>query len=92
MFTKEDVLKIAKLAKLSLNEEEIKTFPAQFSDILNYVEQLNELDTTGIPPTARAIPSSNAFRDDVVHPGIDLEDALKNAPERENNMFKVPKI
>lgn len=92
MITEEDVLKIAKLAKLSLTEDEIKTFPSQFSDIIDYIEQLNELDTTGVPPTARAIPSHNIFREDIVTESIETEEALKNAPESENNMFKVPKI
>jgi|APLak6261662433_1056034.scaffolds.fasta_scaffold162266_1 aspartyl-tRNA(Asn)/glutamyl-tRNA(Gln) amidotransferase subunit C len=92
MISKEEVLKIAKLSKLSLSPEEVEKFSVQIGDILTYVEQLNELDTTDIPPTTRVIPSHNVFREDVVENVLDIEKAFLNAPESENNMFKVPKI
>ena len=92
MINKEDVLKIAKLAKLSLTEEEIEKYSTQLIDILTYVEQLNELDTTDVIPTSRPISLSNVFREDVLKEGLNIEDALMNAPVKENNMFKVPKI
>jgi aspartyl-tRNA(Asn)/glutamyl-tRNA(Gln) amidotransferase subunit C len=92
LITEDQVLKIAKLAKLSLAPEEIKNFSDQLGKILDYVELLNELDTTGVPPTTRVIPVHNVFREDVVQPGLEPEDALLNAPAKENNMFKVPKI
>lgn len=92
MISEQEVLKIAKLAKLSLNENEVKKFSEQLGDILTYVEQLNELDTTDVPPTSRPIPTHNVFRKDIVKPGLTHEEAFKNAPEQENNMFKVPKI
>lgn len=92
MISKEEVLKIAKLSKLSLNDEEVEMFSNQLGDILNYVEQLNELDTTDVEPTARVIPTHNIFREDVVEKVLDHEKAFLNAPESENNMFKVPKI
>lgn len=92
MISKEEVLKIAKLSKLSFSEEELDTFSHQIGDILTYVELLNELDTEGVPQTARVIPSSNILREDVVQNTLSIEDALSNAPSKENNMFKVPKI
>ncbi|MFN8575760.1 MAG: Asp-tRNA(Asn)/Glu-tRNA(Gln) amidotransferase subunit GatC [Candidatus Sericytochromatia bacterium] len=92
MISKEEVLKIAKLSKLSLNNDEVEKFSHQIGDILNYVEQLNELDTTGIEPTARVIPSHNVFREDIVEKVLDIDKAFLNAPQSENNMFKVPKI
>ena len=92
MISEEEVLKIAKLSKLSLTEKEVKQFSAQIGDILKYVEQLNELDTENVEPTARVIPSYNVFREDVVDHVLTHEKAFLNAPQSENNMFKVPKI
>lgn len=92
MISKEEVLKIAKLSKLSFSEEELDTFSHQIGDILTYVEQLNELDTEGVPQTARVIPSKNVLREDIVKNTLPTEEALKNAPAQENNMFRVPKI
>lgn len=92
MISEEEVLKIAKLSKLSLTENEVKEFSLQLGDILKYVEQLNELDTTDVEPTARVIPSYNVFREDVVNNVLSTEKAFLNAPQSENNMFKVPKI
>ncbi|MFN8673248.1 MAG: Asp-tRNA(Asn)/Glu-tRNA(Gln) amidotransferase subunit GatC [Candidatus Sericytochromatia bacterium] len=92
MITKEEVLKIAKLSKLTLKDEEIDIFSEQLNSILGYVEQLNELDTNGIEPSSSAIISSNVFREDIKKDGLDRELALSNAPQKENNMFKVPKI
>ncbi|MFN4151640.1 MAG: Asp-tRNA(Asn)/Glu-tRNA(Gln) amidotransferase subunit GatC, partial [Candidatus Sericytochromatia bacterium] len=79
-------------SKLSFSEEELDTFSHQIGDILTYVELLNELDTEGVPQTARVIPSHNILREDVVQNTLSIEDALSNAPAKENNMFKVPKI
>lgn len=92
MISKEEVLKIAKLSKLSLTPEEVETFSVQLGGILDYVEQLNELDTTDVEPTARVIPTHNVFREDIVEKVLNHEKAFLNAPETENNMFKVPKI
>lgn len=92
MISKEEVLKIAKLSKLSLTNEEVESFSHQLGDILNYVEQLNELDTKGVEPTARVIPSHNVFREDIIEKVLDINKAFSNAPQSENNMFKVPKI
>ncbi len=92
MISEEEILKIAKLSKLSLTEAEKKQFTNQIGDILKYIEQLNELDTENVEPTARVIPSYNVFREDAVDKVLSHEKAFLNAPESENNMFKVPKI
>ena len=83
---------VALLARLDLHETEITTFTGQMDAILAYVEQLDELDTAGITPTAHAVPMENAFRPDAVRPSIGTESALANAPERVEGFFRVPKV
>ena len=81
--TREEVLHVADLARLSLRPEEIEIFTRQLNDILAYVEKLQELDTTGVAPLAHVIPVFNAFREDEVKEGLPLDLALENAPARE---------
>jgi aspartyl-tRNA(Asn)/glutamyl-tRNA(Gln) amidotransferase subunit C len=88
----EEVLHVAELARLSLKPEEIDLFTRQLNDILAYVEKLQELDTTGVAPLAHVIPVFNAFREDEVNPGLPLEEALANAPAREDDNFLVPRV
>ncbi|SHF19041.1 Asp-tRNA(Asn)/Glu-tRNA(Gln) amidotransferase subunit GatC [Alkalibacter saccharofermentans] len=90
--TKEDVMYVADLARLEFNEEEIEKYVHQLGDILNYEEQLNELDTTGVEPTAHVLPIKNVLREDVPVPSLDREKALMNAPEKDKGCFKVPKV
>lgn len=65
---------------------------AQLSRILEYFEQLNELDTSNVEPLAHPLPRVNVFREDELCPSLPLEDVLANAPDREGNYFKVPRI
>ena len=88
----QDVEHVARLARLSLNPDDLKTMTGQMDAILGYVDKLNELDTTGIEPMAHAVPMSNAFREDEITDPIGVEQALQNAPQRNDNYFKVPKI
>jgi aspartyl-tRNA(Asn)/glutamyl-tRNA(Gln) amidotransferase subunit C len=90
--TREAVLHVANLARLSLNPAEVDTFTRQLNDILAYVAKLQEVDTAGIPPLAHAMPLSNAFREDEVEPGLERERSLANAPEREAGAFVVPRV
>ncbi|OGC41220.1 asparaginyl/glutamyl-tRNA amidotransferase subunit C [candidate division WOR-1 bacterium RIFOXYD2_FULL_36_8] len=83
---------IAHLARLGLSEEEKMTFSKQLDNILQYAKNLNKLDTKDIPPTSHAIPISNVMREDVVKKYKDIDVILKNGPEIEENMFRVPKI
>ncbi len=86
------VRKVAKLSRLDLTEEEIEEFTGQLSAILDYVEKMNELDTTNIEPLAHCLPISNIFREDKVKESLGTEKTLANAPQRDGEFFKVPKI
>jgi aspartyl-tRNA(Asn)/glutamyl-tRNA(Gln) amidotransferase subunit C len=90
--TKQEVEHVAKLARLELSDQDKDTLTTQLSNILTYVETLNELDTKGVAPTSHVLDISNVMRDDV--PGVSLsqERALANAPEKAAGHYKVPKI
>ncbi len=90
--TRKEVEYVAHLARLRLSEEEAEKFTSQLDQILSYFEKLQELDTSQVEPTSHPIPIVNAFREDEVKSSLDIEDALANAPEKEGNFFKVPKI
>ena len=92
MIDLEQVRKVSKLARLNLTPEEEAVLPEQLSGILDYVEQLKELDTEGIEPTTRAIDVKNIFREDAQKTFGDRAGLLDNAPEREEDFFRVPKI
>ena len=88
----EQVRKAAKLARLDLSEDEIGEFTGQLSAILEYVEKMNELDTEGVEPLAHTLPVSNCFREDKVKESLGSEKTVANAPQRDGEFFKVPKI
>jgi aspartyl-tRNA(Asn)/glutamyl-tRNA(Gln) amidotransferase subunit C len=90
--TIKDVEHIAKLAKLEFTDAEKEKFTHQMNQILAYMEKLNSLDTSNIEPLAHVIELSNVFRADEVKPGVSTEDALKNAPAKNEQFFKVPKV
>ena len=90
--TRKDVEHIAKLARLEFTDEEKATFTHQLNTILAYVEQLNTLDTSNVEPLSHVIELDNAFRDDVLRPGLTQEEALSNAPVKTEKFFKVPKV
>jgi aspartyl-tRNA(Asn)/glutamyl-tRNA(Gln) amidotransferase subunit C len=86
------VRKVAKLARLELAEGEIEEFTAQLSAILDYMEKMNELDTADVEPLAHCLPISNILRDDSIKASLGTEKTLANAPQRDGEFFKVPKI
>ena len=90
--SREQVLHIAELAKLGITEEETELFAEQLSEILDYAEILNRLDTDAISPTAQAIHICNVTRPDKVRPSLTPEQALANAPQRQGDHFKVKPI
>jgi aspartyl-tRNA(Asn)/glutamyl-tRNA(Gln) amidotransferase subunit C len=90
--TKQEVEKVAKLARLEISEAEQAAFAKQLSQILTHVETLKQFDTAGIEPTATVLGQVNVFREDIVQPSLPVEKALANAPEREADGFAVPKI
>ena len=79
------------LAKLELSAEEKEAAKSDMEQMLDYIDTLNELDTTGIEPMSHVFPVNNVFREDVVTNGDDHEAILKNAPEKKDGAFKVPK-
>ncbi len=90
--TREEVSKVAKLAKLKLDEKEIDNHANQIEKILDYINQLEKIDTTNVPCTTRAIEVINNFRSDEKKIYENRDEILNQAPSRENNFFKVPKI
>jgi aspartyl-tRNA(Asn)/glutamyl-tRNA(Gln) amidotransferase subunit C len=84
-----EVQHIAELAKLALTEEEIERYASDLSAILDYAQQLQDVDTDHIHPTASVLPLRNIMRPDEARPGLDTDDALANAPERQDGYFKV---
>jgi aspartyl-tRNA(Asn)/glutamyl-tRNA(Gln) amidotransferase subunit C len=87
-----DVEYVAKLARLEITEAEKQKFTAQLNDILLYIDQLNELDTTGVAPMSHAIAVTNAFREDRVVESLGTQKALANAPDARGEFFRVPKV
>ncbi|OHC03747.1 MAG: asparaginyl/glutamyl-tRNA amidotransferase subunit C [Planctomycetes bacterium RIFCSPLOWO2_12_FULL_50_35] len=83
---------VALLARLELSDKEREIFTTQLEDILKYIEKLKELDTSRVEPMAYAAAARNVFREDEPRPSIDLEEAMKNAPSRAGDFFKVPKV
>lgn len=92
MITKAAVEHVALLARLELNEEEKEMYTQQLNQILNYAERLNELDTTNVAPTAHVLPIHNVMREDKSEQVMTNEEALANAPAKEDGFFRVPKI
>lgn len=90
--TPEQVHKVALLARLELTPEEEEKFTGQLSNILDYFEQLSELDVTDVPPTTRAIDVSNVTRQDQLETYAAREEILEGAPDRDGEFFKVPRI
>lgn len=88
----EQVRKVAKLARLDLTDREIAEFTGQLSAIIDYVEKMNQLDTENVPPLAHCLPITNCFRDDCVKDSLGTEKTLANAPDKDEQFFKVPKI
>ena len=89
---KQDVEKIAELARLIFSEEELENFTPQMNKILSYMDKLNELDTDNVEPLSHPVEQTNVFREDELRPSISKEDALKNAPSKDEHQFKVPKV
>ena len=92
MISKEDTRHVAKLARLELSEEEVEKFSRQLGDILGYVEQMNEIDTTNVKPMAHPFDIVNVMREDEVYYENTKEELMQNAPDEEDGFFKVPKI
>jgi aspartyl-tRNA(Asn)/glutamyl-tRNA(Gln) amidotransferase subunit C len=92
ILTRQEVEHIANLARLELDEQELNRFREQLSAILDYAARLQDLDTSGIPPTSSVLPARSVLREDRARPGLSIEDLLMNAPESEAGQFKVPPV
>ena len=90
--TREEVLKVAKLAKLEFINEEIEKYQQELNEILNYIDMLDELDTENIKPLSQINNDTNNLKEDEVKPSLLVEDALKNAPETVDGTIVVPKV
>jgi aspartyl-tRNA(Asn)/glutamyl-tRNA(Gln) amidotransferase subunit C len=87
---RDQLLHVAHLARLELREEEVEQLGAQLNDILAAVSKVSELDLTDVPPTSHPLDVANVWGDDEPRPSLPVDDALRNAPEREGGFFKVP--
>ncbi|HSE30488.1 MAG TPA: Asp-tRNA(Asn)/Glu-tRNA(Gln) amidotransferase subunit GatC [Pyrinomonadaceae bacterium] len=94
--TKADIEKVAQLAHLELDEEEVKTFSTQIADIVSYVEQLNELDTKNVEPAFGGLTpeaeGTDSSRNDQLKPSLGQKVALEEAPDPAEGHFRVPKV
>jgi len=90
--TREQVERVVALARLSLSEDALARMARDLGSILGYVETLERLDTSGVPPTHHVMPLATPLRDDVPEPPIDPELAVANAPQHEGSAFVVPKV
>jgi aspartyl-tRNA(Asn)/glutamyl-tRNA(Gln) amidotransferase subunit C len=86
------VARIARLARIAVSEDELQPLAAELSHILEWIEQLNEVDTEGVPPMTSVAAMKLAWREDRVTDGGRSEDILANAPERQDAYFVVPKV
>lgn len=87
-----DVEHVARLARLDLSTVEKERMGRELDGILTYIDKLRALDTTGVEPTSHAVPVTNVMRDDVPGPSLAQSEALANAPDRQGDLFRVPKI
>ncbi|WP_457625378.1 Asp-tRNA(Asn)/Glu-tRNA(Gln) amidotransferase subunit GatC [Persephonella sp.] len=92
MIDRQTVIKVAELSKLKLTEEEIEIFSKQLSEILGFIEKLEELDTENILPFYELNQQETPMRDDIPKEGLTNEEALSNAPQSENGFFVVPRV
>lgn len=90
--SKEDVKHIANLSKLNLTEEELEKYTTELSDIVNFANELSNIDVEGIKPTAHILDIKNVFRKDEMKPSYDREEILKNAPSKDAGCVSVPKV
>jgi len=88
--SREEVLKVARLARLELSDDEVTLFQGQLSAILEAVSKVSELDLSDVPPTSHPLEIANAWGDDVPRPSLSLDDVFANAPDRDGDHFRVP--
>jgi aspartyl-tRNA(Asn)/glutamyl-tRNA(Gln) amidotransferase subunit C len=90
--SRDDVIHVAKLARLDLTEEELELFTPQLAAVLEHAADVEALDVADVPPTAHPYPLRNVFREDKLRPSVDRDEVLAQAPAVEDRRFKVPPI
>ncbi len=90
--SRDEVLHVARLARLTFSEAEVDRLAEQLSAILAYIEKLDELDTTGVEPTSHVLPLTNVFKDDEARPSANREQIMAGGPSTEHGHYKVQKI
>lgn len=90
--SKQDVAHVARLARLSLTDEELDQFTGQLGAVLDHARDVEALDTAGVPPTAHPLPIRNVYREDELEPALDRDEVLAQAPSVEDHKFRVPRI
>jgi aspartyl-tRNA(Asn)/glutamyl-tRNA(Gln) amidotransferase subunit C len=90
--TKEEVQRVAMLARIALDDEQIESLQAELNFVFEHIDAISSLDLASVEPTIHSIPLVNSMREDVVCPSLPVEVALKNAPERQSDAFLVPRI
>lgn len=88
--SREEVLHVARLARLELTDEEVGRFQVQLSDIIEAISKVSELDLEGVEPTAHPLEIANAWAEDEPRPSLALDDVFANAPDRDGDHFRVP--
>jgi aspartyl-tRNA(Asn)/glutamyl-tRNA(Gln) amidotransferase subunit C len=88
--SRDEVLHVARLARLELSADEVTRFQEQLSAILEAVSKVSELDLTDVPPTSHPLAIANAWDEDVVEPSLPLEQVFANAPDRDDDYFRTP--
>ncbi len=83
---------VAQLARLSLTDDEVAQFSIQLAKVLRYMDQLNEVATDDVEPTAHSLPITSVFREDAIVSSLGVNDALSNSPGAHESMFQVPKV
>ncbi len=87
-----DIEHLAMLAKLNLSDEEKALFAKQVGSVIDYIGKLNELDTSQVEPTAHVLPIKNVFREDNIQDSLPRDKAMHNAPRKDENYYRVPKV
>jgi len=90
--SKQQVAHVARLARLSLSDEELDLYAGQLGTVLDHAAEVSALDTAGVEPTAHPLPLRNVMREDVARPGLDRQEVLAEAPDVEDGRFKVPPV
>ena len=90
--SREEVEKVSLLGRLLLSQDELDKMTTQLGEILQYVDLLSEVDTEKVAPMAHALDVSDVFRDDRIRPGLDRDEALANAPNRDDECYRVPAV